>query len=392
MGKGFAVVNKRLADLTPDTKNANRGTERGGQMVEQSLRTYGAGRSILIDKHGRIIAGNKTAEHAGSIGLEDVLVVQTDGTKLVAVQRTDLDLETDKAAKELAIADNRAGQVSLEWDTSVLQELDVDLAKFWTEDELTALLKEPEIIPELLTDEDAVPDVPEEPETRLGDLYVLGKHRLLCGDSTNVYDVEKLLGGDAPEMVFTDPPYGIRVQMGNPGTTCKGTILGDETTEVAADVFRLCAAYDVPMIFWGANHYAADAQLPNASCWICWDKQESNNHIDQADCEFAWTNIKGPARIFHHLWAGFRRDSEKGEKRVHPTQKPIALIEEMLAFFKAGKNILDLFGGSGSTLMACEKTGRKAYLMELDPKYCDVIVKRWEEATGKKAIRHGASA
>lgn len=119
------------------------------------------------------------------------------------------------------------------------------------------------------------------------------------------------------------------------------------------------------------------------------DKQESNNHIDQADGEFAWTNIKGPARIFHHLWAGFRRDSEKGERRVHPTQKPVALIVEILDFFKAGKIILDLFGGSGSTLMACERTKRSALLMELDPKFVDVIVRRWEQATGKKAVLHG---
>jgi DNA modification methylase len=265
------------------------------------------------------------------------------------------------------------------------------MAKFWTEDELAALLMEPTVIPELLTDEDEVPPVPAVPDTVLGDLYVMGNHRLLCGDSTNVEDIERLINGETVEFVQTDPPYGISVKMDNTKGVCAETILGDETTDVAVAAFNYCAILGVPLIFWGANHYAADAMLPNASCWICWDKQESNNHIDQADCEFAWTNIKGPARVFHHLWAGFRRDSEKGQQRVHPTQKPIALIEEILEFFKAGKVILDLFGGSGSTLIACEKTGRKARLMELDPKYCDVIVKRWEEATGKKAVRHGAT-
>jgi site-specific DNA-methyltransferase (adenine-specific)/modification methylase len=140
---------------------------------------------------------------------------------------------------------------------------------------------------------------------------------------------------------------------------------------------------------WGANHYVADASLPNSSCWLTWDKQESNNHIDQADCELAWTNIPGPARIFHHLWAGFRRDSEKDERRVHPTQKPVALIVEILDFFRAGKTVLDLFGGSGSTLIACERTKRSCCVMELDPKYVDVIVKRWEALTGKKAELHG---
>jgi hypothetical protein len=389
--KGFAVANKKLRDLTPDAKNANKGTERGARMVEDSLRQYGAGRSILVDKNLRIIAGNKTAENAGSIGLEDVIIVPTDGTKLVAVQRTDLDLETDSAAQELAIADNRSSQVSLEWDPVVLKELDVDLAKFWTEEELEHLFDYE--CAKLVGDEDEAPEPPAEPVTRRGDLYILGEHRLLCGDACSILDVNELLGGQVPAMVFTDPPYGIRVQMNNPGTVCSGTIAGDETTEVAAAAYRLCAVFDVPMIFWGANHYAADAQLPNASCWICWDKQ-GGKHVDHADCELAWSNIKGPARIFQHIWDGFRRTSEKGQKRVHPTQKPVALIEEILNFFKGGKLILDLFGGSGSTLIACEKTGRKAYLMEIDPKYCDVIVKRWEDATGKQAERvtHGKAA
>lgn len=190
-------------------------------------------------------------------------------------------------------------------------------------------------------------------------------------------------------MVFTDPPYGISVQMNNPGTTCKGKIMGDETTDVAAAIFRTCLALNVPTILWGANHYTKDASLPNSKCWICWDKQESNNHIDQADCEFAWTNINSPARIFHHLWAGFRRDSEKGETRVHPTQKPIELIVEILTLFKAKKNVVDFFGGSGSTLIACEKTNRICYMMELDPQYADVIRLRWELATGQKAVKYG---
>src|SRR3954468_23199706 len=133
---------KKLAELTFDDRNANRGTERGASLLENSLREYGAGRSILLDKKGKIIAGNKTVEQAGSIGLDDVIVVQTDGTKLVAVQRTDLDLEKDPRAKALAIADNRVGQVSLEWDPQVLAELgqEIDLSKFWSDEELNTLL------------------------------------------------------------------------------------------------------------------------------------------------------------------------------------------------------------------------------------------------------------
>jgi 16S rRNA G966 N2-methylase RsmD len=375
----------KIADLIQDDLNANKGTKRGHRAVADSLKLYGAGRSILIDKAGRIIAGNKTAANAAAAGIDDVILVPSDGTKIIAVQRTDLDLN-DPKAKELAIADNRAAELGLEWDPELLSQLatELDLKPFFTTSELKELT--PTTI-ELTGDEDEVPDASfAEPETKPGTLYRLGTHRLLCGDATNLGDVEKLLKGHTVSMVFTDPPYGISVQMNNPGTICRNPILGDDTTEVAAAAYIICAALDVPMLFWGANHYVADAKLPNASCWVVWDKQ-GGKHVDHADCELAWTNIKGPARVFQHIWDGFRRDSEKGERRVHPTQKPVALLIEILEFFKTGEIVLDLFGGSGSTLIACEKSNRTALMMELDPAYCDVIVKRWEIATGKKAER-----
>lgn len=205
----------------------------------------------------------------------------------------------------------------------------------------------------------------------------------------SIATVEKLMNGEKADMVFTDPPYGIAVKTDQKLSINKNPILGDETTEVAVKSFALCAALGVPMIFWGANHYCRDAKIPNSAAWLAWNKQEKNNHIDQADCELAWSNLKTPARQFHHLWAGFRRDSEKGETRVHSTQKPVALIEEIFELFKKqiGNKILDPFLGSGSTLIACEKTNRKCYGMELDPHYCSVIIERWQNFTGKKAVR-----
>jgi DNA modification methylase len=393
----FAVANKKLHDLKPDTKNANKGTERGQQMIEASLRSYGAGRSILIDKNGRIIAGNKTAENFGAIGLEDVLVVQTDGTKLVAVQRMDLDLN-DKAAQELAIADNRAGQVSLDWDISVLKELDVDLAKFWSEDELAVLLADKEPA-ELLTDEDDVPPVPEEPETVLGDLYVLGNHRLLCGDSTSITDVERLMDGQKADMVYTDPPYGVQVVKSGMvgadfGVAKKGAyqpIAGDDSTQAALDSYALCVGLGIEtLVIWGGNYFAD--KLPASSCWIVWDKRADSGIVNTfADCELAWTNKTSPARVYRQLWNGMIRQGEH-DKRVHPTQKPTALAEWCFDLYsKEGSKVLDLFGGSGSTMIAAEKTGRSCYMMEMSPAYCDVIVRRWEEATGKKAVRRGTT-
>jgi hypothetical protein len=152
---GMDTTIRHLRDLTPDTRNANKGSERGQHLIEESLRQYGAGRSILIDKNGVIMAGNKTAENFGAIGLDDVIVVQTDGTKLVAVQRTDLDMMADPRARELAIADNRASEVSLDWNADVLKELgdEIDLTKFWSADELAALLENPDFMPASIEDQ-----------------------------------------------------------------------------------------------------------------------------------------------------------------------------------------------------------------------------------------------
>jgi DNA modification methylase len=397
-----AVLHKKLKDLTPDSRNANKGTPRGNQMIEDSLRQYGAGRSILLDKHGRIIAGNKTAENAGSIGLDDVIVVQTDGTKLVAVQRTDLDLN-DPRARQLAIADNRASEVSLDWDVEALKGLaldGVDLAPFFTADELESFWPQNP----LQGDEDEVPPVPVEPKSKLGDLYLLGNHRLLCGDSTKREDVERLMAGEKADMVFTDPPYGISIVQGNKvggGGAFGGKkneingakrievhefapVIGDESADTAADAYNLCAALEIPvLIFWGGNHYAD--RLPSSSCWIVWDKENTGNF---ADAELAWTNQDTAVRIFKHMWNGMVKASERGESRVHPTQKPVALAEWCFEKYgKAKDAVLDLFGGSGSTLIACEKTGRKCFMMELDPIYCDVICLRYYNATGKIPLR-----
>jgi ParB/Sulfiredoxin domain/DNA methylase len=353
-----------------------RKNEKSVAKVKASLKEFGFKQPIVVDKDGVIVVGHTRHMAAIELGIETVPV-------LVA---TDL---TPSQIKAYRIADNRTNEEA-EWDNELLaielEDLkadDVDLLLTGFDLEEIEKLSAQRV--EGLTEDDAVPEIPEDPKSKLGDIWVLGNHRLMCGDSTAVTDIDTLMDGAKPDFIYTDPPYGISVQMNNPGTICNGTILGDETTDVAADAYRLCVSYDVPLIFWGANHYIADAGLPNASCWICWDKQ-GGKHIDQADCELAWTNIKGPARVFQHIWDGFRRDSEKGERRVHPTQKPIALNVEILDFFKSGNVVLDLFGGSGSTLIACEKTARFCRMMELDPKYSDVIIKRWQEYTGKQAL------
>lgn len=412
-----AAVSKKLkiADLLPDARNANKGTERGAQMIGESLRKFGAGRSILLDKHGRIIAGNKTAENATAAGLADVIVVQTDGTRLVAVQRTDLDLEADSKAQELAIADNRAGQVSLEWDAEVLAELaaagEVDLAQFWTDEELEQILGTEEPA-ELIGDEDAVPEVPEEPVTRPGDLYVLGNHRLLCGDSTNVADVERLMDGESADMVWTDPPYNVEIVGGNHSLSpeqrkAKGgkTIENDQMDAASFRQF-LTDAFNSAFVVAesGAAIYVAfaDCELANFavafedSGWklaqmVIWIKNSlvmgrKDYHFRHEPILYGWK--PGAA----HNWYSDRKQTtvlefdRPSRSAEHPTMKPVALVEYCIGnSSKARDRVLDLFGGSGTTLIACEKTGRHARLMELDPRYCDVICQRYLDATGKKA-------
>ena len=193
---------RTLADLAPDPKNANRGTARGREAVAHSVRAYGPGRAVLIDRHGRIVAGNKTVAAAKAAGL-GLTVVETDGSALVAVQRMDLDLVSDERAKALAVADNRTAELGLEWDEAVLRELaaaGVDLTAFWTEDEFDALVADP---PNSQADANAVV-APGPTEIVRGDVFALGRHRVLCGDATVAADVARVLDGVSP------PPHGGR--------------------------------------------------------------------------------------------------------------------------------------------------------------------------------------
>lgn len=197
-----------------------------------------------------------------------------------------------------------------------------------------------------------------------------------------------------PETIaIIDPPYGVKVVKNNKvggGNLCKtGTykeIIGDETTETAKKAYQLLKDMGIDkMIIWGGNYFTDF--LPPSPCWVVWDKKgdmESNNF---ADCEMAWTSFDTPARVFKCVWRGMIKQGEH-DKRLHPTQKPIEMLVDVInKFTKEGDIVLDLFLGSGSTLIACEKTNRICYGMEIDPKYCDVVVKRWEEYTGQKAVK-----
>jgi DNA modification methylase len=311
-------------------------------------------RPIVVDPDYVVLGGNMRLKAAQEAGLAEVPVY-------VATWE-------EAKHKEFIIKDNGH---SGEWDQDMLANdgWDTEELKEWG----VPIDWDPVQETEGLTDPDDVPAVPEEPTTKLGDLWILGDHRLLCGDSTKAEDVELLLDATKPDCVWTDPPYGMNA-VSKSGVLSKNydrDILGDDTNEVAIASFPL---WEADAQFWfGANYYPEC--LPSSGCWVVWDK--NNGGSDQADAELCWTNQKGVVRIY-------KQASEK-RNRVHPTQKPSELVEWCFDRWKVGARVADPFSGSGVTFIACEKTNRKCYGMELDPKYCDVIVKRWENFTGKKA-------
>lgn len=324
-------------------------------------------RPIVVNPDMIVLGGNMRLKAAKAAGL-------TEAPVYVATWE-------ESKTKEFIVKDNVGfGEwdwdiLANEWDATELDEWGLDV---WQPEEEEV---------EGLTDPDEVPSVPEEPKTKLGDLYILGEHRLLCGDSTKAEDVERLMNGEKADALVTDPPYGIKIgsqSQGKGGGVAKKIDYGENNwdneipKQAILQGMKICEV----SILWGANYYT-DILSPS-SCWLVWDKD--NGDTDFADVEMAWTNIPKSSRLFKYTWAGMRQEDMKNkEKRVHPTQKPVELSVWVMEKLNLGNSILDLFLGSGSTLIAAEKTGRKCYGMELDPKYCDVIVKRWEDFTGKKA-------
>jgi DNA modification methylase len=375
----------KLEELIPYANNSRTHSDEQVAQIAASIREFGWTNPVLIDANGTIVAGHGRVMAARKLNMDSVPCLR-------------LGQLSQAQVRAYVIADNKLA-LNAGWDEKMLaaeleilkeEDFDICLTGF-TDEELTALL-ETEVI-EGNTDPDEVPEPPVEPITRPGDVWILGKHRLMCGDSTSIDAVSKLMDGQKADMVFTDPPYGVSVVKNGKvgadfGVAKKGQyseVIGDDTTQTAHDAIALCQSLEIPVqVYWGGNYYAD--KLPPTSCWLVWDKRGDSGIVNTfADCELAWTNMTSPARVYRQLWNGMIREGEK-DKRVHPTQKPIALAEWAISEYLKGSTVLDLFLGSGSTLIACEKQRKACYGMELSPTYCDVIVKRWEEFTGKKAV------
>lgn len=381
-----------VAELKAYERNSRTHDKKQIQAVADSIKEFGFTNPLLLRDDNTIIAGHGRLQAAKLLGLETVPCIR-------------LAHLTPEQARAYVIADNALAEQA-GWDKEILKleiadlqaaDYNLDLLGLDNLDKLLAGLPGTEG----LTDADAIPDPPKEPKAQRGQVWGLGSHRLMCGDSTSLDDVTVLLGGGMPEMLFTDPPYGISIvsgsNVGGGGPIKFGKVGGekivaatdyvpfknDDTTDTARAAIGVAEKIGIKnKIVWGGNYFT-DFLSPQM-CWIVWDKQNSG---DFADVELAWTSYAKAARLYKWMWSGMSRQGDRkteGGKRVHPTQKPVGLVVDILADFPA-QTILDLFLGSGTTLIAAEKTGRICYGMELSEHYCDVIITRWENFTGKKA-------
>jgi DNA modification methylase len=374
------IKNVPVEQLIPYVKNSRTHSDAQVAQIAASIKEFGWTNPILVDGENGVIAGHGRLLAARKLGHKEVPVIE-------------LAHMTDSQKRAYVIADNQLA-MNAGWDTAILsleladlkdQGFDLDVLGFDAK-ELDKLL-EPEQV-DGLTDEDAVPEVPVEPKTKLGDIYQLGNHRLMCGDSTSIDAVEKLMDGQKADMVFTDPPYNVAFngRSGKHDVIKNDNLPDNEFRNFIAEICNVIKVIDPKAYYIWCNwkFYGVLQELLEYKTCIVWAKNvfgmgQGYRHQH----EFCLFNGKIDEVVKNEsdLW-----EIKKDTNYVHPTQKPVALSVRAFSNHVKLLNVLDLFGGSGSTLIGAEQTGRKAFLMELDPKYCDVIVKRWEDFTGKKAV------
>lgn len=359
-----------VGSIAPYGKNPRKNDE-AVKYVAESIKQFGFKVPIVIDKDNIIVAGHTRWKAAKKLGLKEVPCIVAD------------DL-TDEQIKAFRLADNKVAEKA-EWDFDLLaiemdELLDFDMTVFGFEEMLE---DEPEVV-----EDDFDGELPGEPNAKLGDIYQLGNHRLMCGDSTNFTDVEKLMGGERMDMVFTDPPYNVAFngRSGKFDVIKNDNLSEGEFEDFIDETVNVIQAVNAPI------HYI----------WCNWDFYGIlQGKLDYKSCIVWAKNVFGMGKGYRHqhefcLFNGKIDDSIKNEtdlwqikkdhNYVHPTQKPVELSYRAIGNHSGVQTVLDLFGGSGSTLIGCEQRKVKCYMMELDPKYIDVIIARWEQFTGQKAV------
>ena len=386
--------------LIPYARNAKQHSEAQVAQIAASIREFGWGAPILVDGQNNVIAGHGRLLAARKLGMSDVPVVT-------------LDHLTDTQRRALILADNKIGE-NASWEDELLglelaelKDAGFDLALTgFSPEEWDALIAGGETSDDGLTDDDAVPEVTENPISRTGDIWLLGEHKLICGDATKPEDYQALLGDELVDMTFTDPPYNV-----NYANTAKDKMRGknrpilNDNLGIEFGTFLVAACKNVLNVTKGAVYIAmSSSELDTLqaafreaggrwSTFIIWAKNTFT--LGRADYQRQYEPILyGWREGADHFWCGARDQGDvwnikKPHKNdLHPTMKPVELVERAVRnSSKTQDLVLDPFGGSGTTLIACEKAGRRARLIELDPKYVDVIVKRWQDFTGKEAKR-----
>nr|DAI27169.1 MAG TPA: adenine specific DNA methyltransferase [Caudoviricetes sp.] len=377
------VVMKSLEEIQPYSKNAKKHDARQIKNVAESIKQYGFVQPVVVDKNNIIVIGHCRALAAKKLGIKEVPCVCVD------------DL-TPEQVNALRLVDNKSNES--DWDFDLLKDElpELDLSAFDFDWGL------PEIAEEVIEDEAPEVDEDAEPIVKLGDIWQLGRHRLMCGDSTDKETVELLMDGKKADMVFTDPPYGVSYTGGlqfKDGYVEKNNreMIKNDDIDIYEDVFKILSQFSNGACYiWfagtkAASLYSAAEKYGEIHALIIWVKNggygalNANYKQKHEPCLYwkpknAKLNFCGDTTQTT-VW----EINKDGVNEFHPTQKPIALPSKAIKNHKA-ETVLDLFGGSGSTLIACEQLGRTCYMMELDPKYCDVIIKRWENLTGEKAV------
>jgi len=426
--------------LQQDNHNFNKGTDAGKKLMEKSFKELGAGRSILLDKDGRIIAGNKSQLAAIEAGITKVRIVETTGDELVAVKRTDVSLD-EKKGRELAIADNVTTQINLSWDKAELEAVGEDIPDLNVEDwglDLKDLgfdnQSETKDVKEDNFDEDK-----EHIESicQRGDIYQLGEHRLMCGDSTSAEDVALLMNLQSAELLFTSPPYSDMreyrggkelapdhlahfIEVYSKYVRYQAVNLGLQTKDY--EVFQYWDAYidlahnvDLKLLAWNVwdkttiGSIGAQKQFfPLRHEWIFvfgkepkklnkyvpkktqYDPTKKTRKVRKADGHMSEDPIGDCSNPFKTIESVLAITPEYAAetRHLHPAVFPVALPGEYIkSLTDNGDIVIEPFGGSGTTMIACEQLGRRCFAMELDPHYCDVIIARWEKFTGEKAVK-----
>lgn len=379
--------------LTPDPENVRQHDAKNLDAIKRSLDTFGQRKPIVVAKAQGgglvVIAGNGTLEAAKALGWTEI-----------AVAHIPNDWDADKA-RAYAIADNRTAELA-NWNDVALASALVDLdAVGWDLADLGFEPVEPPIDPET---QDIIPDPPVDPLTQVGDVWTLGRHRLVCGDATDPATYDRLLQGTLADLIVTDPPYGVSYTGGH--NEKKRDMLANDDTDVFAKSIPLGARHSKPdaaLYVWFAGSkgdlafYSVRDAGYQVRAMIFWHKLKA--HYGSFMSQYM---PKHEPVLYCHKkgqspkWRGPNNEvtvweyDQPARNEFHPTQKPVEVMARAIKNSSDPDDaILDMFGGSGSTLVAAEQTGRSAYLVELEPKFCDVIVRRWEDLTGQKAVRNG---